>query len=82
VARQGLPNGTVSSLQNFRSANQDFFNVRAGVEGSDWSATLELKNLTNKQPMLFPITPIAQSAEGVYAVPRTIGITVRKSFSQ
>jgi outer membrane receptor protein involved in Fe transport len=82
VARQGLPNGTVSTLQNFRSANQDFFNVRAGVEGSDWSATLELKNLTNKQPMLFPITPIAQSAEGVYAVPRTIGITVRKSFSQ
>jgi outer membrane receptor protein involved in Fe transport len=82
VARQGLPNGTVSTLQNFRSANQDFFNVRAGVEGSDWSATLEVKNLTNKQPMLFPITPIAQSSEGVSAVPRTIGITLRKSFSQ
>jgi iron complex outermembrane receptor protein len=82
IARRGLPNGTVSTDQNFRSANQDLFNVRAGVEGSDWSATLEVKNLTNKQPMLIPSTPIAQSGEGVYAAPRTVGITLRKSFSQ
>jgi outer membrane receptor protein involved in Fe transport len=79
-ARQGLANGTVSTLQDFRSSNQDFFNVRAGVEGSDWSLTFDVKNLFDKQPMLFPSTPLSQSGEGVHATPRSFGLTFRKSF--
>jgi outer membrane receptor protein involved in Fe transport len=78
--RQGLANGTVATLQNFRSANQDYVNIRAGVEAADWSLTLDVKNLFDKQPMLFPNAPLAQSGEGVYAAPRTIGVTFRKSF--
>lgn len=79
-ARLGLANGTVSTLQDFRSSNQDFFNVRAGVEGSDWSLTFDVKNLFDKQPMLFPNTPLSQSGEGVHATPRSFGLTFRKSF--
>lgn len=78
--RQGLPTGAVVTLQDFRSANQDYFNLRAGVEGASWSLTLDVKNLFDKQPLLFPNAPLSQSGEGVHAAPRTIGLTLRKSF--
>jgi iron complex outermembrane recepter protein len=78
--RQGLPNGTVATLQDFRSASQDYVNLRAGIEGSDWSLSLDVKNLTDKQPLLFPIAPLSSSQEGNHAAPRSIGLTLRKSF--
>lgn len=78
--RQGLPNGTVNAVQNFRSAVQTYVNLRAGVERTDWSLTLYANNLLDRQPMLYPNPPLSQSAEGTYAAPRTIGLTLRKSF--
>jgi outer membrane receptor protein involved in Fe transport len=78
--RIGQPGGTVATVQDFRSAAQDYFNLRGGLEGKDWSLTLDVKNLFNKQPMLFPIPVLAQSQEGAHAVPRSVGLTLRKSF--
>ena len=80
-ARQALPNGTVATIENFQTANQDYFNLRVGVEGADWSLTLDAKNLSNKQPLLAaPDVPLAAAKEGVHATPRSIGLTFRKSF--
>jgi outer membrane receptor protein involved in Fe transport len=71
----------VSTLQDFRSSNQDFFNVRAGVEGADWSLMFDVKNLFDKRPLVLPIVPFnATSGEGVSVAPRTIGLTYRKNF--
>jgi outer membrane receptor protein involved in Fe transport len=78
--RQAQANGVVATLQDFRSKAQDYVNLRAGVEGKDWSLTLDVKNALNKRPMLFPVVPLSQSQEGVHAVPRSIGLTLRKSF--
>ena len=80
IVRQGLANGTVATLQNFTSASQDYINLRAGVEGRDWSLTLDVKNAQDKQPMMFPVAPLSSSGEGTNAVPRSIGLTLRKSF--
>ena len=81
IVRQAQPNGTIATVQNWKSANQDFFNLRAGVEGADWSLTLDVKNLFDKRPLVLPIVPYnATTGEGVSAAPRTIGLTLRKSF--
>ena len=80
-ARQGLPNGTVAQIDNITFVAQDYFNLRGGVEGSDWSLMLDAKNLFNKRYLLTaPDVPSARAQEGGYAVPRSIGITFRKSF--
>jgi outer membrane receptor protein involved in Fe transport len=78
--RQQLPTGAVSTLQDFRSQNQDYFNVRAGVEAKGWSLMLDVKNLFDKRPLLFPVAPISASGEGGHAAPRPIGLTLRSTF--
>lgn len=81
IVRQAQGNGTVATLQNWRSANQDFFNMRAGVEGSDWSVTFDVKNLFDKRPLVLTIVPYnAATGEGASVAPRTVGLTFRKSF--
>jgi len=39
-----------------------------------------VKNLCAKRPLLFPIAVLSQSQEGGHAVPRTVGLKLRKSF--
>jgi iron complex outermembrane receptor protein len=81
IVRQAQPNGSIATFQNWKSANQDLFNVRAGVEGADWSLTLDVKNLFDKRPLVLPIVPFnATMGEGVSVAPRSIGLTLRKSF--
>lgn len=81
IVRQAQPNGSITTLQNWKSSNQDFFNLRAGVEGKDWSLTFDVKNLFDKRPLVLAIVPFnATAGEGVSVAPRTIGLTLRKSF--
>ena len=81
IVRQAQPNGTVATVQNWNSGNQDFFNVRTGVEGADWSLTFDVKNLFDKRPLVLPIVPFnATTSEGVSVAPRSIGLTYRKNF--
>jgi iron complex outermembrane receptor protein len=81
IIRQAQPNGTIATIQNWSSANQDFFNVRAGVEGADWSLTFDVKNLFDKRPLVLPVVPFSPpNSEGVSIAPRSIGLTFRKSF--
>lgn len=78
--RQAAPSGTITTLQDFRSGPQDFINIRAGIEGTSWSLTLDVRNLLDKQPLLFPIAPLGTSREGTHASPRSVGVTLRTTF--
>ena len=81
IVRQAQPNGTIATVQNWKSTNQDFFNVRAGVEGADWSLMFDVKNLFDKRPLVLPIVPYnATAGEGVSIAPRTVGLTFRRNF--
>jgi iron complex outermembrane receptor protein len=81
IVRQAQPNGSIATVQNWKSSNQDFFNVRAGVEGADWSLTFDVKNLFDKRPLVLTIVPYnATTGDGVSVAPRSIGLTLRKSF--
>jgi outer membrane receptor protein involved in Fe transport len=81
IVRQAQPNGTIATVQNWKSTNQDFFNVRAGVEGADWSLMFDVKNLFDKRPLALPIVPYnATVGEGASVAPRTVGLTFRRTF--
>jgi outer membrane receptor protein involved in Fe transport len=81
IVRQAQPTGAIATVQNWKSANQDFFNLRAGVEGPGWSLTFDVKNLADKRPLVLPVVPYsATTGEGVSVTPRSIGLTYRKDF--
>lgn len=56
-------------------------NLRAGLNGSSWSATFFIDNVTNKHAELFFNDRWVQVRQSVNR-PRTFGLTVRKRFKQ
>lgn len=80
--RFGLPNGNILTLQDFRSEPQNYINARLGVETGDWSVSIDVRNLLNEDALLFPVAPLARSNEGVFATPRSYGITFRRNFGR
>ncbi len=78
--RVGLPTGGAVTLQDFRSEQQNYLNARIGVETADWSVSLDMRNILNEDALLFPLSPLVRSNEGVFATPRSYGITVRRNF--
>lgn len=80
--RVGLPTGNVVTLQDFRSEQQNYINARIGVETGDWSISVDVRNILNEDALLIPLAPLARSGEGVFATPRSYGITFRKNFGR
>lgn len=81
-ARLGQANGNVLTLQDFRSEPQNYINARLGVETDGWSVSVDVRNLLNEDALLFPLAPLAASGEGVFATPRSYGLTVRRNFGR
>ncbi len=82
IARQGLPNGSVLELQNFRSRPQDYLNARVGIETGPFSVSVDVKNILGEDTILFPNFAVGAVLEGVRATPRSYGLTVRYNFGQ
>lgn len=82
ITRQGLPNGTVATLENFRNQAQDYLNVRVGAELGAFGIHLDAQNITNERTFLFPFSPIAVSGEGTRPRPTSYGLTVRWNFDR
>lgn len=82
ITRQGLANGTVATLENFRNEPQDYLNVRIGIERDGVGLYLDARNILNEHAILFPNSPIAATREGTRPQPRTVQATLRWSFDR
>lgn len=80
ISRTPQADGSVVTTQNYRNQNQDYLNLRIGVETERLGAYLDVQNLLNEDAVLFPFTPIATTQEGTRARPRSYGLTVRAQF--
>ncbi|WP_375398015.1 TonB-dependent receptor [uncultured Sphingomonas sp.] len=82
ITRQGQPNGTVVTLENFRNERQDYLNLRVGVEVGAVGFYLDARNILNEDTILFPNSPIAVNKEGTRPQPRTFQATLRWNFDR
>ena len=80
IVRVAGPTGAVVTYQDWESENQTFLNARIGLETEQWELSLYGKNLLNEDAMTFPFAPLVANNEGVYAAPRSVGVTMRKQF--
>lgn len=82
ITRQGLPNGTVATLENFRNEAQDYVNLRVGAEFGAIGVYVDAQNITNERTLLFPFSPIVVSNEGTRPRPTSYGLTLRWNFDR
>ena len=61
---------------SFESEDQGYLNARIGLDTDQWQLSLYGKNLLNEDTMTF----FSSDGRGVYAVPRSVGVTMRKQF--
>ena len=84
LGRPAAPGATppVVVLENFSSANQDYLNLRVGLERSRWGLYFDATNILNEDSYLFPNSPVAVSREGTHARPRSYGLTLRWNYDK